>query len=352
MNWRAQLKTARGGWISRRKLPQDLVSVDFDAAAVRCARCRLTPAEILVTALDLLPAVDLADPAQVRAFKLPKALAARYTALCIPGYGATIKLLNLPGSVADPEPDHIREQMGLEGQAPYRLGYRVVSRGQSETKLLTVAIPEAQVRAACEPFASGPPVPVSVEISALAGLTAFLHGPGQGLDDEAVGVIKLGSRLSYFAFFKRRELILIRKFEFGHLSLLEQVEQTMGVDRDTARNIVTDRSFDVSQLVKNLADPFIKQLIISKHFVERRENCQIARLFMADDPLMARNWRREIKAALGMDTVDWKPFGGVRVMPDALPERCRGNEFAFNPALGAVLAIAEDRAPGTVGGWD
>ena len=336
-----QLWAARNMFRTQRKPPQDLVAVDFDADAVRCVRLKLSGAEVIVAATDILPAVDIGDETQAKAFELPKSMASRYVAICIPGYDAIVKLLNLPGALTGQVEEQIREHMGVE-EVSYRFGYRIISQTHSETRLLTVAIPESQVQAACAIFPSGLPVPVTVELGGLAVMSAFLHGPGQTVQDEAVGVIEFGSRVTYFAFFKKCELILIRKFDFGHFSLLDRIEKSMGVDRQTARDIVVDRSFDISQLVKDLADPFIKQLVISKHFVERRENCHISKIFVPDDPRVSRDWLNEIKAALGLDASTWHPFDGVKLMPEALPQKFEICRSQFAAALGAAYAMSEE----------
>jgi hypothetical protein len=110
-----------------------------------------------------------------------------------------------------------------------------------------------------------------------------------------------------------------------------------------------DRSFDISQLVKDLADPFIKQLVISKHFVERRENCRISRIYVADDPHVSRDWLNEIKAALGLDVSTWHPFEGIKLMPDALPKKFEKCRSQFAAAMGAALAMSEEGLAGTGG---
>ncbi len=58
-------------------------------------------------------------------------------------------------------------------------------------------------------------------------------------------------------------------------------------------------SFDVSQLVKGAMEPFVKQLVISKHFIERRDNCHVSRVFVASEDWMAREWIAETKSGGG-----------------------------------------------------
>lgn len=343
-----QLRAAEKMLRVLRRPPQDLLAVDFDPGAVRCVRLKVSGADVVVTAADMLKAVDLSDEAQIRAFELPKGLIARYVVICIPASDAVVKLLNLPGTQDGKVEEQIREHMGV-GEGTFRFGYRLISQTRSETRLLTVAIPEAKVQSACAVFPAGIPAPISVELSGLAVMSAFLHGVALAAPDEAVGVIEFGSRDTYFAFFKKRELVLIRKFDFGHFSLLERVERGMGADRETAQNIIKDQSFDISHLVKDLIDPFIKQLVISQNFVERRENCHISRIFVPDDPGVTRVWLNEIKAAVGLEVSTWNPFAGLKLLPEALSGKLEGSRCQFAAAVGAALARFEESRAGTGG---
>ena len=171
-----------------------------------------------------------------------------------------------------------------------------------------------------------------------------MRGPGLTCEDEAVGAIDFGSRVTYFAFFKKKELMLIRKFDFGYLHLLDRIEQSMGVDQRTAQDIVLDRSFDISHLVKELAEPFIKQLVISRHFVERRENCRLTRLFACEDPMLSRDWLNEIKAAMGLEVSFWNPLEIVRVPASLMQKKIAVRPAVFAAAIGAILAAREERS--------
>ncbi len=331
---------------ARRLLPgqgaglQDVVAVDFDPAATWITRLKANGAQPVLTAASRLPAVVFGGP-EPPAFSLPKPMAARYVAIAVPSHEAIIKLLNLPGAIDQQMQEQIRDHMGVRDGA-YRYGYRVIAQNRMETRILTVALPEAQVHAARGLFVSGLPAPLALEISGLAVMSAFLRAVGTAIRDQAVGLVVFGSRATFFAFFKNRELILIRKFEFGFFTLLDRIEQTMGVNRDTALEIVADRSFDITQTLRDLADPFVKQLVISKHFVERRESCQIAGIYLADDSRVSQEWIKDIKAATGLETAVWRPLDAVTVLPGALPEPLLRQQAQMAAALGAGLAALEE----------
>ncbi|NLB60714.1 MAG: pilus assembly protein PilM, partial [Lentisphaerae bacterium] len=225
----------------------------------------------------------------------------------------------------------------------YRIGYRILSagHGRTETRLLTAAIPDDEALAVSAAFAIGWPVPVAVELAGLAALTAFEQGPGQAYREQNIGVIVMEERATFAAFFSKGELVLIRKFDFGHGYLSDAIQTSLNVDHATAIKIIADGSFDISQIVKAVAEPFIKQLVISKLFIERRENCQLAKFFVPSGKTVARAWLDEVQAAVGMEVDAWNPLANISLAPAALASSLEGEEVSLAAALGAALGSLE-----------
>ncbi|NQT02319.1 MAG: pilus assembly protein PilM [Planctomycetes bacterium] len=331
------------------KRPSDLVSVDFDHTGVNCVRMRRTGEGVAILAADVLPPVEIGkDASQTTekrsSFHLPKDLVARYVSICIPTDEAVVKLLNLPGQLEGDIDACIQEQFGIV-QEDYRVGYRIINEGhgRSETNLLAVAIPNAQAEAACDMFPAGVPAPVSVELACLAVMTAFLHAADKTDSDEAVGIIEFGARHTFFCIFYKKELVLIRKFDLGTYVFLDAIQRELGVDRETAQHIISDRSFDISQIIRDVSAPFVKQLVISRHFVERRENCRVTRVFAPSG--ISQGWLNEIKSAIGLDVDFWNPFDGLSMSPDVYPKEFEGQQSRFSAAVGAGLGVMEAIAP-------
>ena len=328
------------------KKPLDILAVHLGHAGTYCARLRKAGDAIVLAAADLLPPVAFQAGENAPAtLSLPKPLLARYVALCVPGDDAVVKLLNLPGQLGDEPSEQIRESMGL-GAAEFRIGYRVLQagrHGRSETKVLTVAVPETQARAACALFRGGVPAPISVEVDGLAALTNFSLSASGKYADEAVACIVSDAKVSFAAFFLKGELLLIRKFDFGQFNLLSALHKNLGVDQTTARDILVNGSFDVSQMVKSAMEPFVKQLVISKHFIERRDNCHVARMFVAPEDWMARGWMAEVKSGVGVEIESWNPLEAVQVQEGALSKSLEPRSARLSAAIGAGLGLfAED----------
>lgn len=329
---------------------QDLVAIDLDPTGVRCVRAKKTGDGISLLAAGSFPAIEfsqdmLSGAASISVVEFPKLFQAKYAGVSVSGDGAVVKLLNLPGQLDQNSDAKIREHLGL-GDGKYRVAYHPIGMGhdRSETRLLAVALPEGYVQAVNRLFPSGIPIPASVEVSGLAALSAFAAGPLQEHENDAVGVVDYGAFVSYVAFFYKRELVLIRKFDFGIFNLLSKIKQLLGVELEVARNIIIDGSFDVSQTVKEVSDPFVKQLVISRHFVERRENCRVTRMYVPDGDWVAHDWLSEIKSAMGFDLDFWDPFQSrsIKVQPNVIGPELEGQKSRFAAAIGVALGAFQE----------
>lgn len=325
-----------------------MLGVDFGSTASKILRVKKEKSGLTVAGVQLLPVLTLSGngqrpPEEIELLRgLPKIYRSNYAAMAVSSGRAVVRLLSLPGQIQGSKAveAHLREHAGLEGE--YRLAYTATStkstaRGRQETKFLAVALPEEEAKAVLSLVPSGPPAPWSIELAGLGALNAFLHGPGNENRDQAVGVIEAGARVAYLALFNKGALVLVRKFDFGCETLVSRVQQQMGVERDVAEGIIADGSFDISSCVHDVMGPFLRQLSISRDFVERQEKCRINRLYLSGGMALSNYWIEEIKSRAKMDVVLWNPFDAVQVAPGAYPDELRGQETRFTAALGVAM---------------
>jgi Tfp pilus assembly PilM family ATPase len=330
--------------LKKGKPPQDIVAVDFSQTEPKCCRLQLASGGIQLVAADVLPGIQgetSADPKSAhRLISLPKHLSPRHAVLCLPGRHALVKLLNLPGHLNGDSEAKIREDIGV-GAGEYRIGYKVLghSHGRVETKLVTVALPEIDLQHYLGCFSSGWPVPVSVELAGLAAVNAFIKGYLDNCTEETLGVVQFEDYVSFFAFLHKKELVLIRKFDFGHDHVLSAIQSRLNVNRETALNVAFDQSFDITQMIKEVCDPFVRQLVISKHFVERRENCHVARIFIPGTAPAAHRLAQEVRIASEGEVEQWDPLKAVIVAPGAVSPKLSGQHSLLAAAIGAGIGF-------------
>lgn len=332
--------------------PKEVVAFDFTRISVKCARMRKTDAGVHLLALDVLPRTsgeNGAGPemASSRKIAVPGHLMCRHALLSLPGTSALVKLLSLPGNLDADSEAKIREDMGISG-TDFRVGYKILghSHGRVETKLLTVALPEDDFQRCLGYFSTGWPVPVSVEVAGVAAINAFIGGYLDKSDAESFGVIQIEEDVSFFAFVHKKELVLIRKYDFGDEHILGAIQSRLNVNRETALNVAADRSFDVSQMIKEVCDPFIRQVVISKRFVERRENCRVGKIYIPESASASYRMSEELRVASESEIESWDPLKWITFQQGAIPPKYETSHSLFAAAIGMGLGFFREQTEG------
>lgn len=326
----------------------DVLGVDVGRTATKLVRVRKSNDVLTLSAADILPAQEFPsnpmEETNFPALALSAALKGRLASVCIAGDEATVKLINYPGAFDESSTERLIESLGIEEPDQFRIGYRLLTQGhgRQESRVLAIALPETLAHMQNQLFPLGLPAPFSLEISGIAAMSAFLHGPGEDQKNDATGAIDFGTQTTTFAIFNKGTLALIRRLPFGTYAILDDVQDALGVDMETAQGILTDGAFDISQSVTRVMEPFLKQLIVSRDFVERREDCRIDRIYVTGGLSTSHDAMEEMNSSLGIETVCWDPFDNLEVAPTAIPEQFNNQRWRFSAAVGAALATFEE----------
>ena len=330
----------------------DVVCLDLASSGIKCVRLHKSGDEIVLQGAALLQLTEpgangeqAADaPPSPPSLKLPDELRAKHACLTVPGREAVIKLLSFPGHFDEKMEEKVISNMGIKDLANFRISYRITNDGEGrrEARILTVAVPEAEAASATGLLETGLPVPHSLEISGLASISAFLHGPGARHASEVVGVVEFGNSISTFAMFNQGNLSLVRRFPFGTGRLVARIQEALGIDEETAAGIIQNGSFDISQTADDLLAPVIKQLVVSRDFIERRENCHLSALYVSGGIVLSHDAVESIRAAMGVDVHTWSPTEDLTVADGIFSGELEGQEWRFASAIGAGLATMEE----------
>ncbi|MGQ9663453.1 MAG: pilus assembly protein PilM, partial [Kiritimatiellia bacterium] len=331
-------------WERLRGGPSDLLGLEIQEKALFAVRMRRRGRELLVTAADSLPPAERTEAAYAySSAAIPQRLKAKYAALAVPDESATVKLLTFPGRFDAAAETKIVQDMGLENPDRYRVSYKLVSegRGRAESRVVAAALPEEIARVYAMFIPAGRPAVFSVEVAPLARLTAFFHGPGRHQQAKCVGTLTFGDKTSCLAILNNGLPALIRTFQIGTRQVLEKIEKSLGVDQSTAEAVLAEGAIDISQIVEEVLDPLLKQLTISRDFVERREGCHLERLFMGGALIASHDVTDLIRSTIGVAVESWNPFDGLPIAAGAYPETLKGQEWRFTAAIGACLGVFE-----------
>ena len=94
--------------------------------------------------------------------------------------------------------------------------------------------------------------------------------------------------------------------------------------------------------VQEAMGPFLRQLAISREFVERKAGVPIKAWYLSGGITLAAYWTERIRAAVGEDVRIWNPLEGIQVQPDAWPEGLKGQECRFAAAIGSAMGVLQE----------
>lgn len=332
---------------SRRGL-QEVLGVDVSTTGVKLIRLKRGKEGLIVVNAALMQPMTLPanpdDTGKRDRIELPKGFRVRASAISYTAPRAVVRLLNLPGfprggATAD---QMVREHVGLE--KGYRLGYAVSAqaRGRSETSLVAVGVPEEEAAGLLAVGNAGSAPPVSVEVSAMAALTAFVRGPASKSGEFPIGLIEAGAEVTCLSIFHRGNPVLLRKFEFGGREILQRVMRQFHVDEDTARSIMADSSFDISNAVQEAVGSFLRQLSISREFVERKVGKPVQEWYLAGGLALVACWEDILSDLVQREVQIWNPLENLYLVPGGWPAELEGQEVRFAAAVGAAIGALED----------
>jgi len=323
-----------------KKGPSEVTGIDFGKTATKIVRLHKNGGELVLAGVELLPAFE-----EGGSFTIPPRLKARYAALAVSSTSATAKLLTFPGAIDATFESHLSRNMGLESGTDDRMAYRVVTEGSGriESRVLAAAIPETDAGPVMQLFQSGLPAPCSLELAPLAALTAFEAGPVLNSTSPTAGLIDFGTETSTLSIFYKRTLVLLRRFDFGTRKLLDRVTSTLHIDEDTALNILSDNAFDISELITDIMSPISSQLIVSRDFVERRENCNLKQLHCIGGLTSSPSAMHELQRALNIEITSFDPFTIPGLQTAAVDGASASlQHWRFTAAIGAAMGTLQE----------
>jgi hypothetical protein len=223
----------------------------------------------------------------------------------------------------------------------FRVGHAVarVPKGDSDQRLLGVAVPEEEVQSLRAIFPDQKPSIVSMEVSGLAALHTFEQTPKARRTDAASVYIEAGNQVTLMSFFVRGELALVRKFEYGSRLLIERIQNLLECDEDSALGVLYDDPGPLLATSEGPMTSFLKQMSVSKQFVEKAEDTKIQAVYASGGLSYSPYWMSQIRGALEAEIEIWNPFTENGIT--SYPRGVKGVESMFAPSLGAAMSILQ-----------
>lgn len=332
------------------RTPNDVVGVDFASNRSRVVRLKRGPAGMQIAAaglMDPITALQQSTPqdasAEVVKLDFAPAVKGRFAALSVCGQQAALKILRVPDGVDLSKDEEVATRCGLDSAAGYRCGHRVLlpPAARAEGRVLGLAFPEWQAEAmiACLPD-TGTPAPRAVLISELSVINAFLNDPRFAAKKDAFGILHFDHDFSVIALFNDGVLSQLRTFSFGGAAVSAKVMQALNIDEPTAFGVLQDGAFDISHLLEEGTHEIRTQMVITRDFMERSENCVMEKLYLSGPETLTQPFKQSL--ASEDHFAEWRVNEAFETAAGAeLDERLVQEPWQMTAAIGAALSVLE-----------
>ena len=339
------MKKSKADQTSQRKQRKvfDLVGIDFSSTGTRVVRLKKKKdGAVVLTGMDLFPLVDLTKKECLSA--LPKAFSPHYANVAYSGGEAVARVLNAPLPAGEKMLSDEKLRESLNVSSDYRVSATILKKGQGrqDTMFLAAAVPNKVITSILSCFSTGSPAVASVQVAGVAFISAFLHAQGKKIKDEVVCVVEYGESTTYFAFLSKGMVLLVGKFGIGNALMREKVSAELGIDEDLTKTIIMDRSIDVSSSIMDVMMPVLKQLSISKDFIERYQACDVSKLYISGGRDLLSCWTKEAAQFLHVDVIPWSPLENIQYEKDMIPDALLDKMSSFSVAIGAAIGGLEE----------
>ncbi|MEI6891704.1 MAG: hypothetical protein V5783_05980 [Pontiella sp.] len=319
----------------------DLIGIDFSTTSTKVVRLKQDTEGLTLMGFDMLPPINFKE----KAVRLPivRTLSSNYCCLAYTGSQSVVRMIH---TYIDAEvevlPDlKIRESLNVAEE--FRVSAQLIKRGQGreDSSFLAAAIPNDDAKHLMELFPSGPPSPLSLEISGLSFVHAFLHARGKECAGSTVCLLDAGETVCHCVFLTNGLVTRVGKMPVGAKMLRKKVAKDLGVDDELATRILEDASINISSSISELLAPFIKQLAISKEFIERHQGGRISQVYVSGGLSLFPSWGIEVGQLLGMSCQMWSPLERIESESAGIPVDKLNQVTRFSGAIGAAIGGLE-----------
>ena len=326
------------------KTPRDVLGIESTPDDTRLIKIAIERHKPTIQSAQSFPPLfnDNDEPnGGITLSQTPPELKSRFISIAANRPDIIVSLPTISGSQDLRTHARVLERMGVQDTTKYRLGYKEIGDSRSGARpVLAVAFPNKFFKELTALFQAQHMKPRVIESTILACLTAFTSTTT--LSTEAVGVLCINTSSSYLVILNNGAPAVIRSFNIGRNNAITSIQREFGVDNKTAQSIAKENEFDTSSAVGETINPLLRQVILSRDFVERHEGVTINSLHVCAPPLLRDGFISDAQNALEIETIPWDPFETLsfsKSLPDADSLKEKG--WRYVAALGSALGCLE-----------
>jgi type IV pilus assembly protein PilM len=152
--------------------------------------------------------------------------------------------------------------------------------------------------------------PEAMELAAVSVINGFQFTNAEICEKEVVLLVDIGARSTSINFLRRGQPLMTRIMHFGGVQISEYLAQALTIQANVAEEEKLKMSETVQPLVQTAILPLARELRSSIDFVERQQECHVARAFACGGSACGAGVLDFLSEEVGLRIECWNPVQG------------------------------------------
>lgn len=179
-----------------------------------------------------------------------------------------------------------------------------------------------------------------IDIDSLASLNSFQRLRGDDKKETTYALINIGARFSNVNIVTKGEVYFTRDILWGGMDVTDRIKDTMGISLKEAEELKKeplDKKEELNNIITPALQRFSSQVRMSFDYFESQFNKNVETVYISGGTAYLFNMLDFLKDDLGVDTLMWNPFEGIKAADSVTEKEIKDSPALFAVAVGLAL---------------
>ncbi|MBU1932854.1 MAG: pilus assembly protein PilM [Candidatus Omnitrophica bacterium] len=180
----------------------------------------------------------------------------------------------------------------------------------------------------------------AIDIDSFALLNAFHRADIENKDESTYALINIGARFLNMNIITKGNAYFTRDILWGGIDVTSRIKDSSGLGLDEAEALKrkpSDKREEVIGIITPVLERFTSQVRMSLDYFESQFGKNVERIYISGGTAYLFNIVDFLKDNVGVDTLMWNPFAGVKVSEAITEKAIKDTPAVFVVALGLAL---------------
>jgi type IV pilus assembly protein PilM len=179
-----------------------------------------------------------------------------------------------------------------------------------------------------------------VDIDSFALLNSFQRANLDHKDEAARAIVNIGARFSNVNIITKGNVYFTRDILWGGIDVTDRIKDAAGIGFDAAESLKQDpaeRRNEIVNMITPVMERFVSQMRMSFDYFESQFGKNPENLYLSGGTAYLFNIVDFLKDNLGVETVMWDPFEGIKISDPMISNEIQKIPAVFAVAVGLAM---------------